>query len=141
MQLISSQPQELDDLHKIDLRGRHEEDWATFYKKHIEIWKHMYDYLSTREPFFTPELVTSSDYMDWFRNHGKPYLLSISEKSKQRRRRRPIQGPINPRSGRDAAERPTSAPHAYEDPVAIQPPCQYGSFILIANPFYFTPSP
>ncbi|MBA0715809.1 hypothetical protein Golax_014690, partial [Gossypium laxum] len=75
---------------------------TTFHKKHIEIWQHMYGYLSTREPFFMPKLVTSSDYMDWFRNHGKPYLLLVSEKSRQRRRRRPIQGPINPRSGGDA---------------------------------------
>ncbi|MBA0877511.1 hypothetical protein Goshw_000350, partial [Gossypium schwendimanii] len=90
-----------------------ESDRTTFHKKHIEIWQHMYGYLSTREPFFTPKLVTSSDYMDWFRNHGKPYLLLVSEKSRQRRRRRPIQGPINPRSGGDAVEGPAYAPHAH----------------------------
>ncbi|MBA0770214.1 hypothetical protein Gotri_018876 [Gossypium trilobum] len=118
-----------------------ESDRTTFHKKHIEIWQHMYGYLSTREPFFTPKLVTSSDYMDWFTNHGKPYLLQVSEKSRQRRRRRPIQGPINPRSGGDAVEGPASAPHAHEDPIAVQPLGQYGSFIPVANPFYFTPSP
>ncbi|MBA0742031.1 hypothetical protein Gogos_015136, partial [Gossypium gossypioides] len=114
---------------------------TSFHKKHIEIWQHMYGYLSTREPFFTPKLVTSSDYMDWFRNHKKPYLLPVSKKSRQCRRRRPIQWPINPRLGGDAAKGPTSAPHAHEDPIAVQPPGQYGSFIPVANPFYFTPSP
>ncbi|MBA0832521.1 hypothetical protein Goarm_016909, partial [Gossypium armourianum] len=95
---------------------------TTFHKKHIEIWQHMYGYLSTREPFFMPKLVTSSDYMDWFRNHRKPYLLLVSEKSRQRRHRRSIQGPINPRSGGDAVEGPASAPHVHEDSITVQPP-------------------
>ncbi|MBA0700323.1 hypothetical protein Goari_005627 [Gossypium aridum] len=33
------------------------------------------DWLPTLEPYLTPELVTSSDYMDWFRHHRKPCLL------------------------------------------------------------------
>ncbi|MBA0817328.1 hypothetical protein Gohar_028231 [Gossypium harknessii] len=65
---------ELDNLHKIDLRLRLKEDWETFHKKCIEIWKYKYDYLPTREPFLTLELVTCSDYMDWFRHHGRLYL-------------------------------------------------------------------
>ncbi|MBA0765382.1 hypothetical protein Gotri_014589 [Gossypium trilobum] len=35
-QHIPQQPQELDDLHKIDVWGRLEEDWTTFHKKHHE---------------------------------------------------------------------------------------------------------
>ncbi|MBA0783220.1 hypothetical protein Gotri_000974, partial [Gossypium trilobum] len=62
----------------IDLRGRLEEDWPTFYKKNIEIWQCRNDYLPMNEPFLTLELVTSLDYMDWFRHNDKPYLLSTS---------------------------------------------------------------
>ncbi|KAH1120744.1 hypothetical protein J1N35_003904 [Gossypium stocksii] len=94
MQRIPSSPQKLDDLHNIDLRGRLEEDWSTFHQKYIDIWQRRYDYLPTREPFLTPELATSPDYMDWFRHNGKPYLLSALERSRQRRRRRQRQGPI-----------------------------------------------
>ncbi|XP_052490817.1 uncharacterized protein LOC128043053 [Gossypium raimondii] len=34
------------------------------------MWQHRYDYLPTCEPFLTPELVTSPDYMDGFRYNG-----------------------------------------------------------------------
>ncbi|MFQ6630914.1 hypothetical protein Gotur_008681, partial [Gossypium turneri] len=63
-QCIPPQPQELNDLNMIDMRGRLDEDWATFHKKYIKIWQHMYNYLPTREPFLMPELATTLDYMD-----------------------------------------------------------------------------
>ncbi|MBA0855324.1 hypothetical protein Goshw_012063 [Gossypium schwendimanii] len=56
--------EELDDLYKIDFRGRLKEDWLIFHNKHIKMWQCRYDYLPTREPFLTPELATSLDYMD-----------------------------------------------------------------------------
>ncbi|KAG8489276.1 hypothetical protein CXB51_017324 [Gossypium anomalum] len=64
LRCILPQPQELNDLNMIDMRGRLDEDWATFRKKYIEIWQHMYNYLPTRKPFLTPELATTLDYMD-----------------------------------------------------------------------------
>ncbi|MBA0839393.1 hypothetical protein Goarm_005122 [Gossypium armourianum] len=39
-QRISPQPQELDDLHKFDMRERSDEDWATFHMKYIEFQQH-----------------------------------------------------------------------------------------------------
>ncbi|MBA0602460.1 hypothetical protein Gorai_002640, partial [Gossypium raimondii] len=88
-QCIPLQPQELNDLHKIDMQGRLEEDRETFQKKYIEIWQDMYDYLLMCEPFLIPKLATSLDYMNWFSHHGKSYLLSASKRSRQRRRMRP----------------------------------------------------
>ncbi|KAK5774945.1 hypothetical protein PVK06_042808 [Gossypium arboreum] len=76
--------------------------------------------------------------MDWFKHHGMSYLLPTSERSRQCRRKRPRRGPINPRSGGHAADGLTSTPPAYEDQIVIQPPGQYGLFIPITNPFYFT---
>ncbi|KAH1031363.1 hypothetical protein J1N35_043537, partial [Gossypium stocksii] len=39
-QHILPQPQGLDDLYKIDMRGKLDKYWATFYNKYIEIWQH-----------------------------------------------------------------------------------------------------
>ncbi|MBA0867841.1 hypothetical protein Goshw_004826 [Gossypium schwendimanii] len=99
MQRIPSPPQELEDLYKIDLQGKLEEDWPTFHKKYIKIWQCRYN--------------------------DKPYLLLASERSKQHLRRKPRQGPINPRSGEDVVAGSTSTPSALEDLIAMQPPSQY----------------
>ncbi|KAK5846362.1 hypothetical protein PVK06_002647 [Gossypium arboreum] len=80
---------ELDDLRKVDLRGRLKEDWPTFHKQYIEIWQCSYDYLPTCELFLISELETSLDYMDWFKHNDKSYLLPASKKRRQRHRRRP----------------------------------------------------
>ncbi|KAK5825281.1 hypothetical protein PVK06_020095 [Gossypium arboreum] len=40
------------------------------------MWQCRSDYLPTREPFLTLELATSPNYMDWFRQNSKLYLLS-----------------------------------------------------------------
>ncbi|MBA0552392.1 hypothetical protein Golob_023207, partial [Gossypium lobatum] len=58
-----------------------------------------YDYLPTCEPFLTPELVTSADYIDWLRHNDKLYLLSNVERSRQCCLRRSRRASNNPRSG------------------------------------------
>ncbi|MBA0556063.1 hypothetical protein Golob_026197, partial [Gossypium lobatum] len=116
-----TEEEKLDDLHKIDLRGKHKEDWPTFHKKYIKMWQRRYDYFSTCEPFLVPELATSADYMDWFRHNDKLYLLATLERSRQCRRRRPRQGPINPSSGEDATAGSTSTSSALKDSIVVQP--------------------
>ncbi|MBA0843604.1 hypothetical protein Goarm_000774 [Gossypium armourianum] len=91
-QNISLPSQERDDLYKIDLRGRLEEDWPTFHKMYIEMWERRYDFLPT-------------------------YL----ERNRHRRHRRPRRGPINPRLGDGDATGSTSAPSTSEDPIVLQP--------------------
>ncbi|MBA0706530.1 hypothetical protein Golax_018634, partial [Gossypium laxum] len=83
---------------------------------------HRYDYLPTCEPYLTSELATSSNYTDWFKHYGKLCLLPTLERSKKYLRKRPIRGPINPRSRGHVADRLTFAPHAHPDPVPVQPP-------------------
>ncbi|MBA0729304.1 hypothetical protein Golax_023043 [Gossypium laxum] len=73
-QLIPEAPEVLDDEHKIDLRQTNT-NWSVFFSKYIKIWKNLYDYIPTREPITVPESACTSDYMQWFRTHGKPYLL------------------------------------------------------------------
>ncbi|MFQ6622896.1 hypothetical protein Gotur_001891 [Gossypium turneri] len=85
---------------------------------------HRYDYLPTCEPYLTSEFATSSNYMDWFRHYGKLCLLPTLERSKQYLCKRPIRGPINPKSRGHVADRLTFAPHAHPDPVPVQPPDQ-----------------
>ncbi|MBA0678017.1 hypothetical protein Goari_019384 [Gossypium aridum] len=68
---------ELDELHKIDLRGRTDENWLKFYAKYIYIWEH--------------------------KLHGKPYLLPDEERSRQHHRRRPRRPYMNIRPGVNAS--------------------------------------
>ncbi|KAG8472799.1 hypothetical protein CXB51_034729 [Gossypium anomalum] len=126
MQRIPLPSQELDDLYNIDLRGRLEEDWPTFHKKYIEMWERRYDFLPMCEPFLILELATSPDYMDWFNYNDKSYLLPDSERNRQRRRRRPRRGPINPRLEDGDAMGSTSTPSTPEDLIVVQPLSQCG---------------
>ncbi|MBA0707697.1 hypothetical protein Golax_019726 [Gossypium laxum] len=75
------------------------------------MWQRRYDDLPTCEPFLTPELVTSADYMDWLRHNNKLYLLLDAERSRQRHLRRSIQASNNPRSGEHAMGGSISAPN------------------------------
>ncbi|MBA0826388.1 hypothetical protein Goarm_011244, partial [Gossypium armourianum] len=86
------------------------------------MWKRRYDFLPTCEPFLTPELATSPDYMGWFRLNNKQYLLLDLERSRQHRCRRPRQGPINPRFGDGDAVGPTYAQSTSKDPTAVGHP-------------------
>ncbi|MBA0682023.1 hypothetical protein Goari_023783, partial [Gossypium aridum] len=119
-------PTELEDIQlALDQQTEEEEDWPTFHKKYIEMWQRRCNYFSTCEPFLVPELATSPDYMDWFRHNGKPYPLATLERSRQRCRRRPRRGPINPSSGEDATARSTSTSFALKDSIVVQPLGQY----------------
>ncbi|MBA0875573.1 hypothetical protein Goshw_003335, partial [Gossypium schwendimanii] len=49
----------------------------------MEMWEDKYEYIPTREPIIIPELACVSEYMPWFRIHGKPYLLTAEERQRQ----------------------------------------------------------
>ncbi|MBA0754519.1 hypothetical protein Gogos_020497 [Gossypium gossypioides] len=97
-----------------------------------------YDYLPTHEPFLTPELVISLDYLDWLKHNGKPYLLPTAKKSRQLHCRRRRRRPINLRLREHTVGGLTFSLALQEDPIVVQPPSQYGSYIFIANPVYYT---
>ncbi|KAK5832845.1 hypothetical protein PVK06_016648 [Gossypium arboreum] len=69
----------LDDEHKVDLRLLNT-DLPRHWSEYMKMWENQYDYIPTREPIVVPELACVSEYMPWFRIHGKPYLLSEEEK-------------------------------------------------------------
>ncbi|KAH1083897.1 hypothetical protein J1N35_023658 [Gossypium stocksii] len=78
---------------------------------------------------------------DWTTFHNKFIKMSQYEMSKECLRKRPRRGPINPRSGGHAVDGLTSAPYAHANLIPVQPVGQYGSFIPVTNPFYFTLAP
>ncbi|MBA0571342.1 hypothetical protein Golob_004921, partial [Gossypium lobatum] len=78
-----------------------------------------------RKPIPPPDLVTSPNYMTWFRLHSKLYLLLEEERSRQYRRRRPRRPCMNPRSGVHASMESSSTPTPHEAPMGAQPPDQY----------------
>ncbi|KAH1091267.1 hypothetical protein J1N35_018524 [Gossypium stocksii] len=75
-QTIPSSPQDIEDLHYIDLRGRIVENWPTFHMEYINLWNNRYNFLPIRKPIIVMELAYDLEYMSWFRHHGKPYLLA-----------------------------------------------------------------
>ncbi|MBA0736934.1 hypothetical protein Gogos_010420, partial [Gossypium gossypioides] len=97
-------------LHKVNLRGKTDEDWLKYHKQYINIWEHRYDFLPICEPIVAWELVTDSEYMPWLRHHGKPYLLPKEAKGRQRSPRRPQRSNQNLRCGIGAKMSSSSAP-------------------------------
>ncbi|KAK5772455.1 hypothetical protein PVK06_048744 [Gossypium arboreum] len=83
-QMIPPTPQDIEDLHHIDLRRRTDENWPTFHAEYINVWNH--------------------------RRHDKPYLLVEETKGKQRYEKRPRWTLRHPRFGTDAALDPSSTP-------------------------------
>ncbi|MBA0729298.1 hypothetical protein Golax_023185 [Gossypium laxum] len=79
--------QNIEPLHKLDLREKTDKNWREFHKEYIDILDHRNDFILIREPFFTPEMAASAKYMPWFRHHGKSYLLSVEVSSRQIRPR------------------------------------------------------
>ncbi|MBA0673728.1 hypothetical protein Goklo_029659, partial [Gossypium klotzschianum] len=133
---------------------------------YIKMWKDRYDYIPLREPIIVLELACVSEYMSWFRIHGKPYLLSTEERQWQLLVQRERRGPLNPRRRDDDAglstrprqspdpslaptqsPGPATAPTQSPDPVVqltiptAQPfqmmPGAYTSPFLYPNPYMF----
>ncbi|MBA0802982.1 hypothetical protein Gohar_013234 [Gossypium harknessii] len=92
--IVMYESDQLDDLHKIDLRGKLKEDWPTFHKKYIDMWQLQKGH------------------------NDKSYLLAGLKRSRQRRHKRPRQWPINPRSGEDVVVRLRFTPSAPEDSIS-----------------------
>ncbi|MBA0792397.1 hypothetical protein Gohar_016897 [Gossypium harknessii] len=114
-------PQDLDDLHHIDLRERTDENWSMFHAQYINIWNNRYDFLPTREAIVVPELTCILQYISWFRIHGKPYLYG------KRRQIAPMQ---------ELA--PTTAPSMVAPPTGQYVP-SYSS--VYTNSIFFTQAP
>ncbi|MBA0875575.1 hypothetical protein Goshw_003335, partial [Gossypium schwendimanii] len=95
-QPIPVEPEVFDDQHKVDLRQLNT-DWPRYWSEYMEMWEDKYEYIPTREPIIIPELACVSEYMPWFRIHGKPYLLTAEERQRQILVQRERSEPLNPR--------------------------------------------
>ncbi|KAK5840366.1 uncharacterized protein LOC108457127 [Gossypium arboreum] len=123
-QQISVAPQDLDDLHPIDLQGRIDENRLIFHAQYINMWNNMYEFLPTSEVIVVPELAYDPKYIQWFRVYGKLYLLGEEARSRQPHTRRSRQAPIHPRSSEVG---PLSAPTQEPTPIAAPPLSQFVS--------------
>ncbi|MBA0765837.1 hypothetical protein Gotri_014958, partial [Gossypium trilobum] len=103
-QKISPPPQNLKELHKVDMCGKNDEDWREVHNEYIEAWDRMIDFLPIRESFFLADTTICLEYLSWFRLAGKPYLLSVEARSRQLRQKsrthfiyRAEMGPLPPK--------------------------------------------
>ncbi|MBA0755547.1 hypothetical protein Gogos_022250 [Gossypium gossypioides] len=128
-QSIPVAPQELDDLHRIDLRQLNT-NWSVFHSQYIEMWNNLYDFLPTHDAILVPELACNPDYMSWFRIHDKPYLLTEEERHQRPHTSRPRRAPLNSRGGETG---PSAAP--------TQEPASTASIALPSpQPLHYVPS-
>ncbi|PPR98071.1 hypothetical protein GOBAR_AA22593 [Gossypium barbadense] len=64
-----------------------------FHKDYIDIWDRRIDFILISEPFFKLDMMTSMEYMLWFRLVGKHYLLPVEARSRQIRLKGPQRSP------------------------------------------------
>ncbi|MBA0876153.1 hypothetical protein Goshw_000343 [Gossypium schwendimanii] len=64
-------------LHKLDLRGKNDENRQDCHKEYIDIWDRKMKFLPIREPFFSSDTMDCLEHMPWFRVVDKPYQLSV----------------------------------------------------------------
>ncbi|MFQ6654971.1 hypothetical protein Gotur_025724, partial [Gossypium turneri] len=120
-QPIPVDPKVFDDQHKVDFRQLNT-DWLRYWSEYMEMWKDRYEYIPTREPIIVSELACVSEYMPWFRIHGKPYLLTPEKRQQQIRVQRERRGLLNPRRQMTKAA-PQRGPDIH--PAHHQRPCNH----------------
>ncbi|MBA0749331.1 hypothetical protein Gogos_003276 [Gossypium gossypioides] len=117
-QRIPSPPQDLKDLHKMDMRGKDNIDWSVGHKVHIEVCNRRMQSIPIREQFFSTNTTIVDDYLAWFRAIGKPYLLSLEERSRQIRAKRSHRPPQQTSRG---CSRTTSSSSALAEDARLWP--------------------
>ncbi|KAG8496570.1 hypothetical protein CXB51_007683 [Gossypium anomalum] len=79
-QRISPSPQDLKDLHKVDMQGKDNINRLMRHEENIEAWDHRMQSILVREQFFSADTAVVDDYLAWFRVVNKSYLLSSEER-------------------------------------------------------------
>ena len=77
-QAIPQPPMNLDEVHRVDMRGNHAENWAERHANWIRFWKKR-----SRRVVQSPEIVynnfsPSDEYIRWFYTHGRPFIFPSS---------------------------------------------------------------
>ncbi|MBA0820824.1 hypothetical protein Gohar_027838, partial [Gossypium harknessii] len=142
-QNISLPLQGIEALHKLDLWRKIDGDWWEFHKKYIDIWDRRNDFIPMHEPFFAQKMVTSLEYMPWFRHHVKPYLLLVEARSRKIHLKRPRRPPWNTRFGPRDATGLSSAPTQQGAPMSTPYLGQFPPYFPapFTNPLYFAQAP
>ncbi|KAH1038495.1 hypothetical protein J1N35_040238 [Gossypium stocksii] len=63
---------DIEELYKVDLRGRTDKDWEKFHAKYNHIWEHRHNFIPMSKLILASDLAASLDYMTWCRHHT-PY--------------------------------------------------------------------
>ena len=72
-QEIPEEPNNLDHLHKLDMRGRQDENWVTRHAQWIEVWNNRHDLTLNGLPMLGP-LQHTIEYMSWYISNSFLYL-------------------------------------------------------------------
>ena len=81
-QNIPSDPMNLDEVHRIDLRGRGEINWRQYHHRFIMLWNNRHNSIVQGEPFTkSGHLRDNSPYMQWYINHTIRYITANAQSS------------------------------------------------------------
>ncbi|XP_020208668.1 uncharacterized protein LOC109793607 [Cajanus cajan] len=72
---VPSPPNNLDNLHNIDMRGRQDENWVTRHAQWIDIWNNRREHTLMGHPMQGP-LFHTREYMEWYMANSI-YFLSV----------------------------------------------------------------
>ncbi|MBA0695985.1 hypothetical protein Goari_002575, partial [Gossypium aridum] len=75
MQTIPPSPVDLEELHKVNLWGKTDKDWAKFHEKYINIWEHRYEIIPMPNLVLALELATSRRRPRRFRMNPKSGVM------------------------------------------------------------------
>lgn len=121
-------------LHKLDLRGKTDENWQDYHEEHIHIWNRKMKFLPIHKPFFSSNTMAGLKYMSWFRVFDKSYLLSVEVRSRQLCKKKPRWSPQQRRSRGGVVTSSFLAPTQKAPSMSTPHPDQFISLI----PVHFT---
>ncbi|KAH1129340.1 hypothetical protein J1N35_000718 [Gossypium stocksii] len=53
----------MEELHKVDMQGKYNEDWAEKHNEHIQDWDCRMKSITSRESFFSADMTIADDYL------------------------------------------------------------------------------
>lgn len=72
----------LDEVHKLDMRGRADWDWQVHHQQWIALWNDRHNRIFTGVPFNrNGHLRDDSEYMQWYISHTIRYVAPIEDDS------------------------------------------------------------
>ena len=72
-QVVPDQFDTLSALHRIDMRGRSDQDWSTVHRDYIQLWMSRHDYIIHGDPF-DGTMDYHDPYMQWYRRITRRFI-------------------------------------------------------------------